>query len=155
MKVLVLTVSDRASAGIYEDASGPAVEAALLAAHPDIQVVREIVPDEADRILETFGCNLQMDVILTTGGTGLSTRDVTPDATSTFCDKTVPGIAEALRAASFLQTKNAVFSRATAGIKESTLIVNLPGSVRGAGFCAEFLAPMLPHCLKMMRGEGH
>ncbi len=155
MKILVLTVSDRAYNGIYIDESGPAIESVLLSACLNATVTIKVVPDEADKIEQAFCDNLDMDIILTTGGTGLSPRDITPDVTERFCERLVPGIAEALRTASSVQTKNAILSRAVAGQKGGTLIINLPGSVRGAKFCAEFLSPLLSHAVAMMRGDGH
>jgi molybdenum cofactor synthesis domain-containing protein len=155
VKVLVLTISDRAAQGVYEDKSGPAVEASIRSAISDAEISRDIVPDEEAAVLQAFQSNLEMDIIVTTGGTGLSSRDITPDVTARFCDRTVPGIAEALRAASLEQTKHAMFSRGTAGQKGTTLIVNFPGSVRGAKFCADFLSPLLAHALDMMHDAGH
>jgi len=155
MKVVVLTISDRASQGIYEDLSGPAIERVLRNALPDIQVERSIVPDERLAILHAFAEASSYDVVLTTGGTGLSPRDVTPEATAEYCDRLVPGIAEMLRAQSWQQTPNAIFSRGTAGMKGKTLIVNFPGSVRAAEFCANILVPVLPHAVSMAEGQGH
>lgn len=155
MKVLVLTISDRAFGNIYEDVSGKEIEQRLQAHFPEVHITREIVPDEIEMIQAMFQQYSEYDFILTTGGTGLSERDVTPEATEAFCDRLVPGIAEILRNESYKQTPNAMLSRAVAGIKEKTLIVNLPGSVKGATFCTELLVPILSHATKMMRGEGH
>ncbi len=155
MKVLVLTISDRASKGIYADESGPAIETVLRGHVSDIEIFRAIVPDEKKDILAAFSANIDVDVILTTGGTGLSPRDVTPEVTQTYCDRLVPGIAEMLRAESLKQTPNAVLSRGAAGAKGTTLIVNLPGSVRAAEFCAGLVAPLLEHAVRMMKGQGH
>jgi len=155
VRVLVVTVSDRAAGGEYEDLSGPAVEEALRECLEDVEIGSSIVPDDAGRIMEELLAGLEYDVVLTTGGTGISPGDVTPEVTESFCSRLVPGIAEALRSASMEQTEMAVLSRAVAGIRGSTLVVNLPGSVRGAEFCARELAPVLPHALAMMRGQGH
>lgn len=155
MKVLVLTVSDRASKGIYEDLSGPGIEKILRDRFPDISVSRKIIPDEKIEITRAFESGLENDFIITTGGTGLSPRDVTPETTAQFCDRAIPGIAEYLRAESVKQTPNAVLSRGSAGMKGSTIIINLPGSVRAVEFCIRLLVPLLPHALKMARGEGH
>ena len=93
--------------------------------------------------------------ILTTGGTGLSPRDITPEITRGFCDRETPGIAEALRAQSYAETPAAMLSRGYAGLKESCLVVNFPGSVKAVRRCMEVLGPVLDHALRMIRGEGH
>ncbi len=155
MKVLVLTISDRASQGVYEDKSGPAIEVILTEKLNEVTVERVILPDEADAIREAFESHLDMDTIITTGGTGIGPRDITPDITEKFCDCLIPGIAEYLRSESVKQTINAVISRGVAGVKGKTVIVNLPGSVKGATFCTELLLPILPHAYKMMHGGGH
>lgn len=155
MKALVLTVSDRASRGEYEDRSGPAVESALTAGMPGLAVSRQIVSDEPAEIRAAFLANLDKDFIITSGGTGIGPRDKCPDVTEAFCDSQVPGIAEYLRRESCRQTVNAVFSRGRAGVKGRTLIVNLPGSQKGAQYCAELLAGILPHAHKMLHGGGH
>jgi molybdenum cofactor synthesis domain-containing protein len=140
---------------VYEDKSGPAVEEVVSAGIPGVEIERAIVPDEPKRIEAALRKHLRADVIITTGGTGIGTRDVTPDVTERFCDRLVPGIAEILRVESYRQTPHAMLSRAVAGVKATTLIVNLPGSVRGAQFCAELLIPALKHAPDMLRGEGH
>ena len=155
MKVLVLTISDRASQGMYDDKSGPAIESILTEKLPEAAIERLIVSDDAIAIEKAFSSHLDKDVIITTGGTGIGPRDNTPDITEKFCVRLVPGIAEYLRTESCKQTINAVLSRGVAGIKDKTLIINLPGSVKGASFCTEQLITILPHALKMMRGEGH
>ena len=155
MKIFILTVSDRASSGEYEDRSGPAVEAILKEQIKDAVTSRAIVPDEPQQIIKAFESNLESDVILTTGGTGIGPRDVTPDITEQFCDRLVPGIGEYLRAQSLQETSSAVFYRQTAGVKGKTLIINLPGSVRGAEFCTQKLTPVIEHGVKMMHGGGH
>ena len=155
MKVLVLTISDRASQGVYEDKSGPAIESILGEKLPESVIDRLIVPDEENAIKEAFVNNLDKDIIITTGGTGIGPRDITPDITEKFCDRLIPGISEYLRNESLKETINAVLSRGVAGVKGNTLIINLPGSVKGASFCAEQLIQILPHALKMMRGKGH
>ncbi len=155
MKVLVLTISDRASQGVYEDKSGPAIEEILAENIKEVTVARLIVPDDKNAIQETFESHLDNDVIITTGGTGIGPRDITPDITEKFCDRLIPGIAEYLRNESIRQTVNAVISRGVAGVKGKTVIINLPGSVKGATFCTELLIPILPHAYKMMHGGGH
>ena len=155
IKVLVLTISDRASEGIYEDKSGPAIEEILIKDIPESKVTRIVVSDDPGEIEKALIENLDNDFILTTGGTGIGPRDNTPDITGKICDRLIPGIAELLRAESRRQTMNAVLSRGTAGVKEKTVIINLPGSERGARFCAELLVPILPHTVKMLAGKGH
>lgn len=157
MKIAVITVSDRASAGIYPDRSGPAIEETLLSALPDTDLVveREIVPDDKGAICDALGRHPDAEWILTTGGTGPSPRDVTPEATERFCDRPMPGIAEWLRAESLKETPNAVFSRGAAGMHGAQYVVNFPGSEKAARFCAGVLAPLLEHGIKMARGESH
>ena len=155
MKVLVLTISDRAAAGVYEDQSGPALEQVLRELLDDVVIRRAVVPDESLQIEAAMTEGLDCDVILTTGGTGLGPRDITPEVTERFCDRAVPGLAELLRMESLKETSHAALSRGAAGQRGMTLVVNLPGSVRGASFGARVLAPILPHAAKMMAGKGH
>lgn len=155
MKILVLTISDRASQGVYNDQSGPVIEQVLRSLIAAPQVVRSVVPDDKQAILNALGENTDKDVILTTGGTGLSPRDITPDVTTEFCDRLVPGIAEFIRSASLQETPRAVLSRGVAGQKGHTLIVNFPGSPKAAEFCARLIAPLLAHALEMMKGKSH
>jgi molybdenum cofactor synthesis domain-containing protein len=155
MRVLVLTISDRAAAGEYEDRSGPAVEEVLRAGLADAEVDRAIVADDIEEIEKALRAAQGYEVVLTTGGTGLGPRDHTPEATERVCERPVPGLAELLRRESLRQTPNAVLSRGTAGLRGRTLVVNLPGSVRGAAFCAGVLAPLLPHAQRMIAGGGH
>lgn len=157
MRIAVITVSDRASAGVYEDRSGPAVEKVLREFHPDAEIDRSIVADGVDSVRgelerhESAGA----DWIITTGGTGPSPRDQTPEASAAFCDREIPGIAEYLRLESLKETPNAVFSRLYAGMRGPVFIVNLPGSEKAALFCARLLAPLLEHGRSMARGGGH
>ena len=155
MKIAVITVSDRASAGVYADRSGPAIEEALKTALPEASIEREIVPDGEESVLAALGRHPKADWILTTGGTGPAPRDRTVEATRAFCDREMPGIAEYLRAKSLEQTPHAVFSRGVAGMKGTQYVVNFPGSERAARFCATLIAPLLEHGLRMARGEGH
>lgn len=155
MNILVITVSDRASQGIYEDLSGPAIEKILLAAISGCSVSRRIVSDDSESILRAFEEAAETDVIITTGGTGLSPRDITPEVTIKYCDRLIPGIAELIRSESFKKTRNAMLSRGVAGMKRKTLIVNFPGSVKAAEFCTHLVAPVLSHAIKMARGEEH
>lgn len=159
IRVAVVTVSDRSFRGERPDAGGPAVaEAArrLLGAEV-LETV--LVPDERDdiewhlkRLADTDGA----DLVLTTGGTGLGPRDVTPQATTAVVDYPVPGLAEAMRSASRATLPEADLSRQVAGVRSTTLIVNLPGSPRGAVACLEVVASVLPHAVSTLRGgEGH
>lgn len=155
MRVAVVTISDRASRGEYEDLSGPEIERQVLARFPDAGVSRRVVPDEPEAILEALEAEAGADFILTTGGTGLSARDITPEITRRFCDREAPGIAEALRAQSYAETPAAMLSRGYSGLKGSCLVVNFPGSVKAVRRCMEVLGPVMEHALRMVRGEGH
>ena len=155
MNIRIITVSDRAAAGVYQDETGPAVENVLANQLPEAQVSRVVIPDEAAALLNALAEAEACDIVLTAGGTGLSPRDITPETVLNWGDKEVPGIAEYLRASSVSQTNRAVLSRGVAVQKAGTLAINLPGSVRGATFCAERLASLLPHAVVMMAGGGH
>ncbi len=155
LRVLVVTVSDRASRGEYDDRSGPAVEEAVLAVLSDAQCERIVVPDEAVELIRALDRGLTADAVLTTGGTGIGPRDITPETTEAFCDRPIPGIAEYLRLESLKETKLAPLSRGFAGQKGDTVIVNLPGSVKGAASTARLVAPLLEHARSMLAGEGH
>lgn len=155
MKAAVITISDRASKGEYEDLSGPEIERILKEAFPDIVIIRDIVPDEADSIQRALSTRKDADFIYTTGGTGLSPKDLTPEITEAYCDRELPGIAEFLRAESYKETVNALLSRGYAGVKGTTIIVNFPGSVKAVRLCTKLLIPVMEHAVKMLRGEGH
>ena len=155
MKIAVITVSDRASSGVYEDASGPAIEKTLAERCAGALIVREVVPDGLESVLAALARHPDADWIITTGGTGPSPRDLTPEATERYCDRSMPGISEFLRARSQEQTPFAVFSRGIAGMKGVQYIVNFPGSVKAAAFHAELLAPLLEHGIAMALGKGH
>jgi molybdopterin adenylyltransferase len=154
----MLTVSDRASAGQYRDASGPAIEAFLRevvtspwrAVHrlvPDgIENVRDALIDMADR----DGCSL----IFTTGGTGPAPRDLTPEATKAACTKMMPGFGELMRSVSLSQVPTAILSRQTAGIRGHTLIVNLPGRPSSIRTCLQAVFPAIPYCLDLIGSPG-
>jgi molybdopterin adenylyltransferase len=155
VKVAVITISDRASRGEYEDLSGPVIEKDLRARIPGVEVERTVVPDEPAEILAALGSFAGVDFILTTGGTGVSPRDVTPEVTARFCERELPGIAEALRAASLAETPAAMLSRGYAGLHGSTIVVNFPGSVKAVRLYMTVLGPVMDHALRMIRGEGH
>jgi molybdopterin adenylyltransferase len=155
VRVAVITISDRAARGDYEDLSGPEIERELLALYPSAVVSRRVVPDEPADILQALESQAEADFILTTGGTGLSPRDVTPEVTMRFCEKEIPGIAEALRARSSAETPTAMLSRGCAGMRGSTVVVNFPGSPKAVRLCMQVLGPVMEHALRMIRAEGH
>ena len=151
----VMTISDKGYAGQREDLSGPLL-IKLLQDMGAQTVVRTIVPDEPEQIREAlveYADEEAVDVVVTTGGTGLTPRDQTPEATLAVIDREVPGLAEVLRFEGFQKTPLAVISRGVAGIRGRTLIVNLPGSPRAVREGMETLAPILPHAIRMVRGE--
>lgn len=152
-RAVVVTVSDRASAGVYEDETGPAV-AAFLAGHGYEVAGTLVVPDDRPWIEAALKGAAEKDaaLVLTCGGTGFSPRDVTPEATEAVCERRVPGLPEAMRAASARITDRAWLSRATAGIRGRTLIVNLPGSPRAAVENLEAVVGPLAHGLDILRG---
>ncbi len=154
MKVAILTVSDRASRGEYVDEAGPLVAQMIGDAGGEV-VARGVVPDERDEIegrLRAWAAGRDVQLILTTGGTGLGPRDVTPEATRAVIERDAPGLAEAMRAAGMGITPNAALSRQVCGTLAASLIVNLPGSPKAAAECLEAILPVLPHAVEMMRG---
>jgi molybdenum cofactor synthesis domain-containing protein len=151
-RVAVLTVSDRVAAGSREDAGGDAL-CQLLAAAGATLVARDVVPDEREQVAAALrAMTAGADVVLTTGGTGLGPRDVTPEATRVVLDREAPGIAEALRHASLAITPFAMLSRAAAGLVGRTLVVNLPGNPKAVGGEWAVLAPVLRHAVATARG---
>jgi molybdenum cofactor synthesis domain-containing protein len=156
-KVALLTVSDRCSRGEREDVTGPLLSDVLAAAGFEVVELR-LVPDEGARIeaeLVRLADQVGADVVFTSGGTGLGPRDVTPEATAAVIDRPAPGIPEAMRVGGIAQTPMAMLSRGVAGIRGNTLVVNLPGSPRGARECLDILLPALGHALEMIAGAGH
>jgi molybdopterin adenylyltransferase len=151
----VVTVSDKGARGEREDTSGQALVERLRAEGFDVRIYT-VVPDEAEEISKALvECADQSGIalIVTTGGTGVGPRDVTPEATGAVIDRTIPGMAEAMRAASILKTPHAMISRAVVGIRGATLIVNLPGSPKGAMENLQVLLPALPHALEKIQGD--
>lgn len=156
IKVGILTVSDKGSRGEREDKSGKAIKEMLAEAFTCEIKFYEVVPDEKDIIKEklTKMCDeLSLDLILTCGGTGFSPRDVTPDATREVIDKDVPGIPEIMRTDGRKHTPRAMLSRAVAGIRKKSLIINLPGSERGVRESLEIIIPVLPHAIEILQGR--
>jgi molybdopterin adenylyltransferase len=155
MKAAILTLSDKGSRGEREDRSGPALEAWL--AEQEVTVLRTgIIADDEETILlklaEWADCG-DYDLILTTGGTGVSPRDVTPDATARVVERIIPGFGEVMRQTSLKKTPHAMISRAIAGIRNSVLIINLPGSPGGAVENLAAVWPALPHAVAKIQGD--
>lgn len=151
----ILTVSDKGAAGQRIDTAGPALMG-LVEANGGLVEQRNLVPDDRERIAATlrrWADEDDLDLVLTTGGTGLAARDLTPEATLDVAERQVPGFAEAMRAASRLKTPLADMSRAVAVIRGRTLIVNLPGSERGAVENLQAVLPLLPHARDQLRGN--
>ena len=153
-RAYVITISDRASAKKMTDESGPALVRILKQA--DFEVAGpEVVPDNMQQISDSIVAAVAAgaDVVVTTGGTGISARDVTPQATSSVIDFELPGIGEAMRRVGAASTPMAALSRATAGVRGRTLIVNVPGSVNGATESLEAVMPVLGHAIKLLHGD--
>ncbi|CAO3358616.1 molybdopterin adenylyltransferase [Azospirillum melinis] len=157
VKIGIVTISDRASRGVYEDKGGPAINAELsrIISSPWVAEAR-VIPDELDLIASTLvelcdvaGCGL----VVTTGGTGPAPRDVTPEATERVCDKMMPGFGELMRSVSLRVVPTAILSRQTAGIRGSSLIVNLPGKPSAIHDCLDAVFPAIPYCLDLI-GAG-
>lgn len=154
-RAAVLTISDRGSRGERDDLSGPAVQDMLRNAGFGIAHY-EVLPDDRPLIeerLRSLADDSSMDLIVTTGGTGLTPRDVTPEATLAVIEREVPGIAEAMRFSSLARTPHAMLSRAVAGTRGQTLIINLPGSLRGARENLQVVLPALDHALEKIKGD--
>ncbi len=154
-RVGVLTVSDRGARGDYEDKSGPLAAEIVTGATGWLIEQQAVIPDEFDVIAQTLRdwCAAGLDLILTSGGTGFAPRDVTPEATRAVLEREAPGIAEALRAESLRVTRHAMLSRAVAGMRGGTLIINLPGNPRAVRENLDVLLPVLPHALDLLTGR--
>jgi len=155
IKIAVITVSDRCFQGEKEDKSGPAIKEIVKSLGEVVKY--RIIPDEekliSNVLKEMIDCH-KVDIVLTTGGTGISSRDVTPEATKEVVEKEMPGFGELMRQESFKLTPLAILSRATAGTRKKSLIINLPGSPKGAKECLEILLPALPHALDVVKQES-
>lgn len=156
IKVGIITVSDKGSRGERKDLSGPAIEEVISQIDGKV-VAYEIIPDEQkeiEEILKEYADYKRVDIIFTTGGTGFAERDVTPEATLAVINKLVPGIPEVMRMESLKITPKAMLSRATAGIRDKTLIINLPGSPKAVKECLQAILPALSHGVEILRGEA-
>ena len=158
MRVAVLTVSDSVAQGARVDASGPAVRKRCAELGWDVMAITEALPDDREALetfLREFADSGDVDLILTTGGTGIGPRDVTPEATTAVCERILPGFGEQMREAGRRLNPRASLSRATAGVRAKTLIVNLPGSPKGAVESLDAVAELLPHAVDVLRGARH
>lgn len=157
MKIAIVTISDRASSGTYEDISGPAIEEWLgKAITSSYEIVRRVIPDGTESVSATLIelCDQeQADLVLTTGGTGPSPRDQTPEAMKLVMEKELPGFGELLRRKSLEQVPTAILSRQTAGTRGKSLIINLPGRPRSIAMSLDTVFPAVPYCLDLI-GAG-
>jgi len=157
IKVGILTVSDSCSVQEREDVSGKTIREMLAGEKFEICDYK-IVADEHREIrkdLIHFADDVKVDIVFTTGGTGLGPRDVTPEATAEVCQRMVPGLAEMMRLEGLKKTKNAILSRAASGIRGNTLIINLPGSPKAVRECLEAVIDIVEHAVDMLAGKGH
>ncbi len=157
MNIGLLTISDRGARGEYEDRSGPLMAEILQTRTPWQVSHRAVVPDEIDTIANTLiaWADEGVNLILTSGGTGFAPRDITPEATRRVIERETPGIVEALRAESLKITRHAMLSRAVAGIRGRTLIINMPGSPKAVRENLDVLLPILPHALELLIDAPH
>jgi len=157
MKIGRITISDRASAGIYEDRSGPEIENVLKEfLGSTAKFEKAVVPDEVEKItttLKIFVDELACELVVTTGGTGIAARDVTPEATRPVLERELPGFGEAMRMLSLTRVKTSILSRALAGTRGKSLIINLPGKPTAVRECLEILTPAIREGLAHLRGE--
>lgn len=153
-RIGVVTISDRASRGEYEDLGGPAIlEVMRDFLSSPWEPLRHIIPDERAGIEACLiACCTSCDLVITTGGTGPAARDVTPEATEAVCEKLLPGFGELMRATSLKYVPTAILSRQTAGIRGQSLIVNCPGKPRSIRQCLEAVFPAIPYCLELLSG---
>ncbi|HUU18564.1 MAG TPA: MogA/MoaB family molybdenum cofactor biosynthesis protein [Sedimentisphaerales bacterium] len=157
IRVAILTVSDSCAQGQREDISGQTIKDILPEDRFEI-CRKKIVADDHEKIvneLKHFSDKADIDIVFTTGGTGLGPRDVTPEATASVCERIIPGLGEIMRAEGLKKTKNAILSRGIAGICNRTIVINLPGSPKGVKESLEIILDVLPHAVDMMHGGGH
>jgi molybdopterin adenylyltransferase len=155
IRTAIITLSDKGAAGEREDESGTVIREMMSGIGANV-VHYEVLPDEKVLIVETLrrlSDSCSIDLILTTGGTGVAPRDVTPEATRAVIDRDLPGMAEAMRAESLRKTPHAMISRAVTGIRRQTLIVNLPGSPRAVRENLAVILPALPHAIEKIKGD--
>ncbi|GAB6098277.1 MogA/MoaB family molybdenum cofactor biosynthesis protein [Halanaerocella petrolearia] len=155
IKVGILTLSDTGATGERKDESGKRIEEIIGQIDGEVAYY-QVLPDEQEiivRELKNMTDQLKLELILTTGGTGLAPRDVTPEATIEVIDKEVPGIAEAIRAESLAKTPKAMLSRAVAGVRNESLIINLPGSPKAVEECLEVVLPVLTHAVELIKDQ--
>lgn len=153
-RAVVITISDKGSTGERADTSGPGLRLMLQKVYEVTEVL--VIPDEIDRIAETIKDQVDrigIDLVVTTGGTGIGPRDVTPEATRTVLEKELPGFSEIMRMESYRVTPFALISRAVCGIRGQSIIVNLPGSPKAAAECLSFIEAALPHALEKVKGD--
>jgi molybdopterin adenylyltransferase len=157
MKVARVTLSDRASAGVYEDRSGPEIERVFAELCSEaVEWRRVLIPDERTQLEETLRSLVDEEecaLVLTTGGTGPAPRDITPEATRTVIDRELPGFGEIMRVQSFATVPTAILSRAVAGTRGRSLLLNLPGNPRAIGECLPLVMPAILEALRHLRGE--
>lgn len=155
IRYCIVTISDKGAAGLRKDKSGPAIEGILSTLDAEL-VEYTMIPDERSVISEVLirMCEQNTDLIITTGGTGLSPRDVTPEATLDVVERQVPGIPEAMRVKSLELTDRAMLSRAVAGTRGKTLIINLPGSEKAVCECLDVILPVLDHAIQILKGAS-
>ena len=157
IRTAILTISDGCARDKRADLSGQIIQDML--PEKKFKVCQKIIiPDDYEKITRTlrrFSDEQNVQIVLTTGGTGLGPRDVTPEATRAVCDRRVPGIAEIIRSESYKKTPNAMLSRGVSGMRDNTLIINLPGSPKAVRECMGIILEVLPHAVDMMRGGGH
>lgn len=154
IKVGVLTISDKGAQGVRKDESGPLIEKIVRKITGEVKYYK-IIPDEKEVIqqeLKKMVDELNLDLVFTTGGTGLGERDVTPEATCSVIEKEIPGISEIIRVESFKNTKRSILSRAVTGLRKKSIIINLPGSPKGVSEALEIILPSLPHALEIIKG---
>ena len=156
ISVGILTISDKGSRGEREDLSGKKIKDIVSKIDGEVRYYK-IIPDEEELIKKELikaVDEMHLDLVFTTGGTGLAKRDVTPDATSEIIEKSVPGINEMIRSESFRKTNRAILSRAISGIRRESLIINLPGSPKGVEESLEIILDVLPHGIEILKGQA-